>query len=224
MNTTTQQTDAILQYEESPGDANRFSVNIKGRGWLLSILHNGEQFVAVQRENMRRLVACWNACVGIDTQMLEGFSPGFLARYPDRVLAERKTLVMQNKQLLTRLVQALEASGYSISGPTDTRAAENGEPAWVCNARAEVANAMVQQETPGVEPIALLSERMKLAIDRYLNAALLREQNGTTLRDREEARSYAVELVTAILVENPKSTGFDKFCEKLAAMRQKPAV
>ena len=34
------------------------------------------------------------------------------------------------------LVQAVESTGHRISGPTDSRAAEHGEPAWVCNARA----------------------------------------------------------------------------------------
>lgn len=37
------------------------------------------------------------------------------------------------------LVQAIEESGFMISGPTDVRAAEHGEPAWVCNARAVLA-------------------------------------------------------------------------------------
>lgn len=33
------------------------------------------------------------------------------------------------------LIQAIEASGFSLPGPTDWRAAEDGEPKWVCNAR-----------------------------------------------------------------------------------------
>jgi hypothetical protein len=44
-------------------------------------------------------------------------------------------------ELLAVLVQAVEASEFSLSGPTDSRAAENGEPAWVCNARAVIAQA-----------------------------------------------------------------------------------
>jgi hypothetical protein len=39
------------------------------------------------------------------------------------------------------LIQAVEAAGFSTHGPTDARAAEHGEPAWVCNARAAIANA-----------------------------------------------------------------------------------
>lgn len=218
----------VLEYEESAHEANRFSVGIKGRGWLLSVLHNGEQFVEVQRENMRRLVACWNACAGIDTDLLEGFSPWFLARYPDRALAERRTLEGHNKELLTRLVQAIEASGYSVSGPTDSRAAEDGEPAWVCSARGAIANAQqrtVAGDAPALNaPISLLSERTRLKIAKYLEASFLREQNGAALRDLEESRSYAVELVTAILIENPEATGFDKHLKKIDARRRKQPV
>lgn len=33
------------------------------------------------------------------------------------------------------LLQAIEGSGFSISGPTNHRVAEHNEPFWVCNAR-----------------------------------------------------------------------------------------
>lgn len=33
------------------------------------------------------------------------------------------------------LRDAVEDAGFTISGPTDHRAAENGEPKWVCRAR-----------------------------------------------------------------------------------------
>lgn len=132
----------VLEFHESAIEANRFSVNIKGRGWLMSILHNGQQLVEVQRENLRRMIACWNACAGIDTDLLEGFSPNFLASYPDRVLVERQVLQMQVTQLLNHLVQVIEGAGYSVSGPTDSEDAANGDPDWLCNARAEIDNAM----------------------------------------------------------------------------------
>ena len=41
----------------------------------------------------------------------------------------------QVNALRSVLIQAVEAAGFSLSGPTDIRAAENGEPVWVCNAR-----------------------------------------------------------------------------------------
>lgn len=37
------------------------------------------------------------------------------------------------------LIAAIEGAGFNVSGPTDSRAAEDGEPAWVCNARAALA-------------------------------------------------------------------------------------
>ncbi|CAB3753991.1 hypothetical protein [Paraburkholderia humisilvae] len=43
------------------------------------------------------------------------------------------------------LVQAIEASGFTVSGPTDSRAAEHGEPMWVCNARGALAQARVER-------------------------------------------------------------------------------
>lgn len=46
----------------------------------------------------------------------------------------------ESSELESALVQAIEAAGFSVSGPTDARAAEDGEPAWVCNARGALAH------------------------------------------------------------------------------------
>lgn len=43
--------------------------------------------------------------------------------------------------LVELLSLAIEHAGFRVSGPTDLRAAENGEPAWVCGARAALAEA-----------------------------------------------------------------------------------
>lgn len=43
--------------------------------------------------------------------------------------------------LVAALVDAIEACGFTVSGPTDLRAAEHGEPAWVCRAREAIAKA-----------------------------------------------------------------------------------
>lgn len=110
-------TQGKLEYSESPFEANRFGINVKGHHWLMSILHNGEPLVEVQRENMRRLVACWNACEDIDTNMLEGFSPRFLATYPDRVLAERRALEAQRDELLVALRGILDVASVRIDDP-----------------------------------------------------------------------------------------------------------
>ena len=53
------------------GDANKYTLIDNRERWLMSILHNGEALVDRQRENLRRLVACWNACEGISTDVLE---------------------------------------------------------------------------------------------------------------------------------------------------------
>lgn len=50
---------------------------------------------------------------------------------------------MKIDQLRTALIQAIEAAGFSVSGPTDSRAAEHGEPVWVCNAREALADSVV---------------------------------------------------------------------------------
>ena len=43
--------------------------------------------------------------------------------------------------LLAALVQSIESAGFHVCGPTDSRVAEHGEPAWVCNARLAIARA-----------------------------------------------------------------------------------
>jgi hypothetical protein len=50
--------------------------------------------------------------------------------------------VNSHAQLVAALTQAVESSGFSLSGPTNPRAAEHGEPAWVCNARAVIAQTL----------------------------------------------------------------------------------
>lgn len=56
----------------------------------------------------KRMVACWMACDGIGTDLLEGFSPRFLATYPSKVLAERQALEAQRDELLTALIAIVE--------------------------------------------------------------------------------------------------------------------
>ena len=60
---------------------------------------------------------------------------------PDDETLPNARLIAAAPDLLAVLVQAVESCGWSLSGPTDSRAAENGEPAWVCNARAAIARA-----------------------------------------------------------------------------------
>lgn len=44
-------------------------------------------------------------------------------------------------ELVRILSDGIETEGFSLSGPTDIRAAEHGESAWVCGARAAIAKA-----------------------------------------------------------------------------------
>ena len=64
-----QNTKGRLSIKEN-GDANSYALLDESGKWLLSILHNGEKLTSVQRETMRRVAACWNACEGISTEDL----------------------------------------------------------------------------------------------------------------------------------------------------------
>lgn len=60
-----------LEFKVSTYAPNTYSIGTEGCDWLMAVLHNGEQVEARQIANMRRLVACWNACQGVDTDVLE---------------------------------------------------------------------------------------------------------------------------------------------------------
>jgi hypothetical protein len=59
----------------------------------------------------------------------------------ERAQVKEQRLAKAAPDLLKTLIQGIEASGFSVSGPTDVRAAEHGEPAWICNAREIIAKA-----------------------------------------------------------------------------------
>lgn len=63
-------TKCKLTVSESSLYANEYHLMANGN-WLMAVHHNGEQMPETQRENMRRLVACWNACEVIPTEVLE---------------------------------------------------------------------------------------------------------------------------------------------------------
>lgn len=68
--------------------------------------------------------------------IVNGCAPGGTQEQKDNA-----RLMAAAPEMLTVLIQAVESSCWSLSGPTDVRAAEQGEPAWVCNARATIAKA-----------------------------------------------------------------------------------
>lgn len=62
--------------------------------------------------------------------------------YPTRDAAARAEYeLVKAIALKNALTEAIEAAGFQVSGTTDVRASENGEPAWVCNARRAIAEA-----------------------------------------------------------------------------------
>lgn len=81
------------------GDANSYALLDDQGKWFMSVLVNGEQLEPRQEANMRRLVACWNACEGISTDALEN-GPTMMAAYQreqDRAdKAERDLELIQN--------------------------------------------------------------------------------------------------------------------------------
>ena len=60
-----------LEFKASTYAPNTYRLGTEGGDWLMAVLHNGEQVEARQEANMRRLVACWNACDGSSTGWLE---------------------------------------------------------------------------------------------------------------------------------------------------------
>lgn len=63
-------TQCKLTVSESSIYANEYHLMANGN-WLMAVQHNGEQMPDTQRENARRLAACWNACDKIETDALE---------------------------------------------------------------------------------------------------------------------------------------------------------
>lgn len=69
----------------------------------------------------------------------------------------------QINTLQQALIAAIEGAGFHVSGPTDIRAAEHGEPIWVCNARAALADTAI---VPVVDPSGIKDKWKRFAIDQ----------------------------------------------------------
>lgn len=83
--------------QESRLYANEWFITVD-KHWLMSIRHNGEQMPERQRANIRRIVACVNACAGISTESLERGTPiiaanQIMAIQGDEWKAERDALL-----------------------------------------------------------------------------------------------------------------------------------
>lgn len=84
-------TDGGLTFIRANGEANNYAlIDDVGRWWMV-VLMNGEQTTERQEANLRRLAACWNACVGIDTMLLE---PRMLG---NQIIAARESVEQRNR-------------------------------------------------------------------------------------------------------------------------------
>lgn len=136
-------TTGKMTWHESTIEANVYQLRIDGH-WLLSVRHNGEQMPEKQRENMRRLAACWNACEGIRTEVLEANQSGGL---PWNVADQIEARVLQGEMLEALQKAVAEAKPTSVRrelrpGDDCTLLVEITEWAdWIDEARAAIAKA-----------------------------------------------------------------------------------
>ena len=102
-----QNTQGRLSIKEN-GDANSYALLDESGKWLLSVLHNGEKLTSVQRETMRRVAACWNACEGISTDELEEIAStgGMLGPREDvaRIAKQRDELLEAMKTFVSATI------------------------------------------------------------------------------------------------------------------------
>lgn len=126
---TASHTTGKLTHTESRYKSNRFAIHANGN-WLMGIQHNGESLVEVQRENMRRLAACWNACDGSSTEWLEfqgsadrvdqcGQPEPFETRYTEALKNGVKAMEQRDALLaaLKRLTSAMSKPAHDAERP-----------------------------------------------------------------------------------------------------------
>ena len=103
-------------------------VNIKcGDDWVAEATSHST--IQLNEANARRLVACWNACQGLSTELLEGITTGgdtLLDRFAQHQKTERE-LKAQRDQLLEALSQLVKAEqrAANLSFCADTYAQES---------------------------------------------------------------------------------------------------
>ena len=76
MDTKQQHTEEPWQWR-AQGDANHYCMLTHDGKWVIAFLQNGEMLTVEQEANARRIVACVNACAGIETEALEGLPRPF---------------------------------------------------------------------------------------------------------------------------------------------------
>lgn len=112
------------------GDANSYALRSADNRWLVALLHNGEAGLGQQRENMRRLAACWNACEGMSTEDVEACPGGgllHLAEFANGVVLQRDALLASTQVLLNALPSAtthpaIKAARAAMAAATEPQA------------------------------------------------------------------------------------------------------
>lgn len=104
-----QHTPGQLTVHEN-GEANSYTLIDTDGQWLISLLHNGQQVTEKQRENFRRLAACWNRLAKFTTGQIEDAGYDLFADVrPDFDRAMR-----QRDQLLGVLKRLAENPGHTF--------------------------------------------------------------------------------------------------------------
>jgi hypothetical protein len=87
------------------GEANVYHLMTDDGRWFLALRQNGELLTERQREHMRRLAACWNACEGASTEVLEAlpFSAAVAeeSRRYREAIAQRDELLAELRNIAT---------------------------------------------------------------------------------------------------------------------------
>lgn len=125
---TADPTPGKLEFMEN-GEANSYAVLTTEGRWLLNLLHNGEATLASQRANMRRLVACWNACELLSTEQVEAIDGLMPATLAYQVMQRQREMLLEcleyslrwhdqldmtDVELVRKTVDAVKAGRWSI--------------------------------------------------------------------------------------------------------------
>lgn len=107
--------DLVVPWSDS-AEINRYC---RSMAHVWTVLNEGDTFSSDVAENAaanaRRLMACWNACDGIDTDMLEsGGFPMNAARKISETIAERDALLRDKAELASLLRVIVDHPEYEI--------------------------------------------------------------------------------------------------------------
>lgn len=128
------------------GDANSYALIGDDGRWWMSVLMNGEQMTERQESNLRRLAACWNACDGIDTDLIEPRMLGDQIAAKMAVIDKCERLNTENAALndyCAAVEQQRDLLLASVRGLLDALPSATTHPA-IAAARAAIAAVEVQ--------------------------------------------------------------------------------